>query len=249
MHDIDFYIDEAKRNLFIETDKGLADALGLTKNSVCGWRKGRIYPKMETMLDLAHYAKVKSSQAIEDLNRWKNKKSMPIVFDNIIKKASKSTKTNMRDINFYLDAAKKHLQVDSDRGLSKKLGYTTANVCNWRKERSFPPETLIIQLSEWAGVPAEQALLDLTIWRASEEARPIYERMFQRVTEMATVTAVALPLLTASPAYAKKGELTNSLPIRNTQAIEKQVNHSKASHFTTYKLSSFYLCWILRPVS
>ncbi len=71
MRTLDDYLDQAKINGEIGSDRQLAMRLGKSQGVVHQLRRGVSLPADETMLTLAALAGVAPSQALLDLNRWR----------------------------------------------------------------------------------------------------------------------------------------------------------------------------------
>jgi len=91
----------------------------------------------------------------------------------------------MKTIDEYCDIAISRNGLRSDRDLAKRVGCSPAVPSQWRTRRSWPADHIMIRLAQLAGIDEAEALMDLAIWRTSEEARPVYERLLKMVTKSA----------------------------------------------------------------
>lgn len=101
----------------------------------------------------------------------------------------------MKTVDFYLDATKDALKIDSDRELSRQLGYDYSYVNKFRKGKIYPSETAMLLMAKHADIDAKQALLDLNIWRSPDEAKPIYKKL----AEMAFLVCLGIFLTVSLP--------------------------------------------------
>ncbi len=113
----------------------------------------------------------------------------------------------MTPIRAYIDAAKTRAGVGSDRQLGFLLGLSASAVCAWQRGRSWPDDETMVRLAALAGVAADEALLDLNIWRAKEPARAVYLGMLKRHALGLLALAIIWPLFGANA-----GELTANRP-------------------------------------
>lgn len=90
----------------------------------------------------------------------------------------------MHTIDQYCDLAKDRAALASDRQLSRRLGFSTNSVTQWRTKRTWPSDDTMRRLADLAGMDQEQALIDLNIWRSEGPTRAMYEHI-------ATVLAAA----------------------------------------------------------
>lgn len=97
----------------------------------------------------------------------------------------------MPTIDEYIDRAKERGGYTSDRQLSVALGMAGPALNMWRTKRSWPSDERMIALATIAGLPVEQALCDLNIWRAkSEPTRAMYSKIRDQLAQLAVLLCV-----------------------------------------------------------
>ena len=105
----------------------------------------------------------------------------------------------MKNINDYIDLARKKHSLKSDRRLSAALGLSEVAVQRWRAGVSIPSDDTMVKLADMAGISKEQALLELSYWRADGEAKSTYKMLLKRLVPTAACLAFILGS-TTSPA-------------------------------------------------
>ncbi len=141
----------------------------------------------------------------------------------------------MKTIGFYLDCAKEKTGLSTDLALNFALGYKGLSVSDIRNGRKFPSDHVMLKLADMAGVPPEEALLDLNSWRTKgTSAAPIYERMARALHGIVLCFMLTLPaLINPTPANAS---IYHSLPEKGVSFPYSQVIH--------YHILS---CWVQAP--
>ncbi len=95
----------------------------------------------------------------------------------------------MRNIDTYCDEAIKHNGLKSDSELARKLGFTSPAVSNFRTKRAWPSDQVMVRLADLAGIPAEEALLELKIWRNYDTpAGKVYMRILSTIKQCPEVS-------------------------------------------------------------
>lgn len=96
-----------------------------------------------------------------------------------------------REIADYLDLARRVQNLDSDNKLARLLGVTGSMLVHYRRKRMLPSDETMLAIGAAAGIPAEEALLDLNRLRspATGQAQHIYTEMLRKLTA-AAFTAV-----------------------------------------------------------
>ena len=104
----------------------------------------------------------------------------------------------MRDINYYLDTAKKKNGFKSDLQLNRELGFKGSMVSFLRKGKSHISDEKMIELARLAGENPELALMDLNYMRADGEAKTTYKRMIELLRKSLHMLSVIVVLMVAS---------------------------------------------------
>lgn len=100
----------------------------------------------------------------------------------------------------YLDLAKARHNLPSDRALADKLGKSASWIAWVRTKRTLPGDAAMMDLAELAGMPVDQALIDLAICKAATPR----ERDTWLVIRQRLVAAIILALLSIAPALPVK---------------------------------------------
>lgn len=72
MKTIDTYLDQAKDNQKLRSDRALSVALGLNTSAVNQFRTKRAWPSDATMIKIATFAAEDETEALLNLNIWRN---------------------------------------------------------------------------------------------------------------------------------------------------------------------------------
>ena len=116
----------------------------------------------------------------------------------------------MRDINFYMDKAKKLNGLKSDLALNRALGFKSSMASILRSGKSHISDEKMIELAKLAGEDEGQALVYLNIWRAPDNVKNSYASILQKITQ---VTAMIIALigftLAPTPSHAAQQNIDN----------------------------------------
>jgi len=109
----------------------------------------------------------------------------------------------MQAITDYIEKAKKKIGTSSDRELARFLGLNPSICSVWRTGKN-PSEKVMIELANLAGVTKEQALLELSYWKADGEAKNTYSMLLKRLVSGVALCAF---FLGSTPYSAKASDL------------------------------------------
>lgn len=114
-------------------------------------------------------------------------------------------------IDTYIDEAKRHSDLPSDRQLAKIMGVNPSTLAQYRSGRALPTDATMLHLSDLAGIPHDQALLDLALMRSnSEPARKVLLNLKKKLVTTACAVGLLTALtLTPSPASASPANAMN----------------------------------------
>jgi hypothetical protein len=102
----------------------------------------------------------------------------------------------MRTIDIYCDQAITRNNFRSDRELSKALGFSGSDISNYRRKRVWPSDATMVKLAELAGIPADEALLELAVWRTHDTiAGEVYAKLLARITQAACLAFIVPALV------------------------------------------------------
>lgn len=82
----------------------------------------------------------------------------------------------------YTKLAITRLHLNSQNDVARELSITTASMSNFNTGKAFPSEKTMMRLAELAGVEKEKALIDLSTWRAKNDAARF--EVWQRISKM-----------------------------------------------------------------
>ncbi len=108
--------------------------------------------------------------------------------------------TKNLSLDDYIDDAKRNQKIDSDNGLSFRMGFLGASVSAWRTGRAIPKPESMMKLAKLGGHDPEVALADLGSWQTKGKTRKCYQNIAKKLS-----AAVALALVFCGipePAYA-----------------------------------------------
>lgn len=101
----------------------------------------------------------------------------------------------MRTVKDYISEAQKKQNIPSNNKLAYALGITPTALSAIYKSKNIPSDETMIKLAELAGIPEEEALVDLSIWRNenSPKAKEIWEKVRHIVLSLCLTMAVLSP--------------------------------------------------------
>ena len=136
----------------------------------------------------------------------------------------------MKNLEFYLEAAKKNHEIKSDAKLASALGISTTSVLQWRYGRSFPADETMVRLAALAGISKEQALLELSYWRADGEAKETYAGLIKRLGVLSAATMLIISL---------------NKPVK-AHELNQNINHSFSKEYTlSHKLKKLIKSYVI----
>lgn len=118
----------------------------------------------------------------------------------------------MLNLEAYINRAIDNQELQSDRHLGRVLGVSPSTVAIWRAGKSLPTDETMVKLAGLAKVSKEQALLELSYWRAEGEAKDTYESLIKRLgVTAAAVTLVILSGFVPTTANANSNIMSNDV--------------------------------------
>lgn len=101
----------------------------------------------------------------------------------------------MRCFQDYVFEARKKQNIYSNNKLAKEIGIAGASLSVMMNNKTLPAEETLIKIADLAGIPREEALLDLSIWSAkSDDAKKTWEK----IRTLLNTAALTLALLISS---------------------------------------------------
>lgn len=96
----------------------------------------------------------------------------------------------MRTFEFYAEKAIARYGLTGYNNLARELGINKASVSYLRSGKNIPSDDTMIKLAELAGMPKEEALIDLNLWRSKD--KPEVQKIWQRLSKMIGCFAATL---------------------------------------------------------
>ena len=96
----------------------------------------------------------------------------------------------MKTFNEYAEKAIVRYGLTGYNNLARELGMTKSSISMLRSGKNIPSEATMIRLAELAGMPKEEALIDLNLWRS--KSNPEINKIWQRVAKMIGILIFSL---------------------------------------------------------
>lgn len=125
--------------------------------------------------------------------------------------------------------------------LAREIGINKASVSVLRSGKSLPSEDTMIKLAELAGLPKEEALIDLNLWRSKNN--PELNKVWQRLSKMVNYLLILFVciIFSANSSYASDLGLSNvSQEFNNIYIIRQYI-----VFFIRYVVLSYLLFYLL----
>lgn len=125
----------------------------------------------------------------------------------------------MKKFSDYAEKAIKRYGLAGYNNLAREIGVTKCVMSEFRNEKKTPSEETFLKIVELAGLPKEEALIDLNLWRSKD--KPEVQKIWQRLSKM-----IGCALLVS---------ILNSQNIEKNQNLEiSDNNRGFASYFKSY---------------
>ena len=98
----------------------------------------------------------------------------------------------MKNFKDYASLAINRLGLRGNNALARELGIKPAPMSRLIAGKSLPAESTIIKLAELAGLPKEEALIDLNLWRSakSPEIQTVWIRLSKMIAKCFIIFAI-----------------------------------------------------------
>jgi transcriptional regulator with XRE-family HTH domain len=117
----------------------------------------------------------------------------------------------MRTFLDYVEQAKTRAGIPSDNQLARRIGITSASLCQLKQNRSAPSGKTTRALAELAGIPEDEAALDLAMWRAEREGATWLTEAYTRLFRHAAAPAILAALVAISPTGTKAAQINQAV--------------------------------------
>jgi len=94
----------------------------------------------------------------------------------------------MRNFNDYAEKAIERFGLSGYNNLAREIGITKCVMSQFRHGKSTPSEETFLKIVELAGMPKEEALIDLNLWRSKND--PTRHEIWKRIAKMIGCTFV-----------------------------------------------------------
>lgn len=88
----------------------------------------------------------------------------------------------MRNFNDYAERAIKRYGLAGNNALARELGVNKSSISQMSAGKIYPAEATMIKLAELAGMPKEEALIDLNLWRSKD--KPELQKIWQNLAKI-----------------------------------------------------------------
>ncbi|MCX4348242.1 MAG: hypothetical protein OSJ76_00470 [Alphaproteobacteria bacterium] len=88
----------------------------------------------------------------------------------------------MRKFTDYADRAIARYGLNGYNNLAREIGVTKCVMSQFRNEKATPSEETFFKIVDLAGMPKEEALIDLNLWRSKNN--PELNKIWQRLSKM-----------------------------------------------------------------
>ena len=88
----------------------------------------------------------------------------------------------MRDFSYYAEKAIARYGLAGQNALAAEIGINKSAMSQLATGRTLPSEATMIKLADLAGLPKEEALIDLNLWRSKNN--PEVQKIWQRLSKM-----------------------------------------------------------------
>lgn len=105
----------------------------------------------------------------------------------------------MKNFSDYMLLAINRQGLKGNNALARELGIKNSSMSALYTGKALPAESTMIKLAELAGMPKEEALIDLNVWRS--EQQPDIKNVWLRISKMIKIVLVFLSLSLVKPAF------------------------------------------------
>lgn len=88
----------------------------------------------------------------------------------------------MKNFKEYTERAINRYGLRGQNALAREIGIAGATLSQFSSGKALPSEATMIKLAELAGLPKEEALIDLNLWRSKD--KPEVQKIWQRLSKM-----------------------------------------------------------------
>lgn len=101
----------------------------------------------------------------------------------------------MRTFQDYVFEARKKKGIYSNNKIAKEIGIAGPSLSVMMNNKTLPSEETLLKIANLADISPEEALLDLSIWRAkSPEAKSTWEKIRNVMINLCIVISLIIPI-------------------------------------------------------
>ena len=131
----------------------------------------------------------------------------------------------MKSFNDYAEKAIVRYNLTGYNNLAREIGITKCSMSIFRAGKALPSEETFLKIVELAGLPKEEALIDLNLWRAKKN--PELSKVWSRIAKMIKSTA---PLVLFYTVFVS----TNCFASGNTPILSQEFDNKSIYYATKY---------------
>lgn len=98
----------------------------------------------------------------------------------------------MKNFNDYAEKAILRYGLAGQNALAAEIGINKSAMSQLTTGKTLPSDDTMIKLAELAGLPKEEALIDLNLWRSKD--KPEVQKIWQHLSKMIGCLSIALSL-------------------------------------------------------
>lgn len=88
----------------------------------------------------------------------------------------------MKNFTDYAEKAISRFGLSGYNNLAREIGVTKCVMSQFRHNKATPSDETFLKIVELAGMPKEEALIDLNLWRSKD--KPELQKVWQRLSKM-----------------------------------------------------------------
>ena len=127
----------------------------------------------------------------------------------------------MKNFNDYAEKAILRYGLAGQNALAAEIGINKSAMSQLTTGKTLPSDDTMIKLAELAGLPKEEALIDLNLWRSKD--KPEVQKIWQRLSKMLGLYSyiLFLSLFTSTSCFA-----ANSSLFAENQVVNKNIYYA-----------------------
>lgn len=124
------------------------------------------------------------------------------------------------DFRSYVSKAAGRFGLRGQNAVAREIGISSASISQFAQGEALPSDATMIKLAELAGMPKEQALIDLNIWRSRNDPKRL--NVWKNISKMIKTFCLALCFSNViTPAFCQDESHTMYIMYTNYIKIQK----------------------------